>query len=82
MLRIGVNDVGLADLAAACKLTKEAVSVEMFEADSTYLGSISRTVEIESIWNEILPEELITRQQAFITHLLQKEILQLPLRGS
>lgn len=79
---IGIIGAGPAGLTAGYLLSKAGMDVDIFEADSTYVGGISRTVvhngfrfdigghrffskssEIESLWSEILPDEMITRDR-------------------
>jgi protoporphyrinogen oxidase len=82
-LRIGIIGAGPAGLTAAYILSKAGLSVEVLEADPSYVGGISRTEEykgfrfdigghrffsknkqIEDLWTEILPNDIITRPRS------------------
>jgi len=75
-----VIGAGPAGLTAAYLLTKSGIATRVIEADPTYVGGISRTVnykdflfdigghrffskskEVVDLWNEILPDDFITR---------------------
>lgn len=79
MTTVGIIGAGPAGLTAAYLLSRSGFNVTVWEADSQYVGGISRTVvykgyrfdigghrfysksqEVEDLWTEILPDDLIT----------------------
>jgi len=79
---VGIVGAGPAGLTAAYLLTQAGSKVIVFEADSHYVGGISRTVvykgyrfdigghrffsksqEVEDLWTEILPKDLLIRER-------------------
>jgi protoporphyrinogen oxidase len=81
-LMVAIVGAGPAGLTAGYLLSKAGIDVEVFEADPSYVGGISRTVvhngfrfdigghrffsksnEVEALWSEILPEDMITRDR-------------------
>lgn len=82
-LRVVIIGAGPAGLTAAYKLGRAGVHATVLEADPTYVGGISRTVqkdgyhfdigghrffsksnEIEALWDEILPNDMLVRQRS------------------
>ncbi len=80
---VAVIGAGPAGLTAAYLLGKENVPVTVLEADPTYVGGISRTVqykgfhfdigghrffskakEVEDLWTEILPDDILERPRS------------------
>ena len=78
-IKVGIIGAGPAGLTAAYLLSKQDVMPIVWEADSMYVGGISRTVvyqgyrfdigghrfysksqEIEDLWSELLPEDMLT----------------------
>ncbi len=79
---IGIIGAGPAGLTAAYLLTGAGLDVEIWEADPTYVGGISRTEiykgfrfdigghrffskskEVEDLWSEILPNDMLERNR-------------------
>lgn len=79
---VAVVGAGPAGLSASYLLAKAGILSEIWEADSTYVGGISRTViykgfrfdigghrffskssEVEDLWSELLPNDMITRDR-------------------
>jgi protoporphyrinogen oxidase len=79
---IGIVGAGPAGLTAGYLLSKAGIQVDIFEADPTQVGGISRTVfhngfrfdigghrffskssEVEDLWSELLPADMITRER-------------------
>ncbi|MEB3260290.1 MAG: NAD(P)/FAD-dependent oxidoreductase [Cyanobacteriota bacterium] len=82
MTSVAIIGAGPAGLTAAFLLAKAGFKPEIWEADPTYVGGISRTVvykgfrfdigghrffsksaEIENLWTEILPSDMIVRER-------------------
>ena len=78
-IKVGIIGAGPAGLTAAYLLSKKDATPIVWEADSMYVGGISRTVmykgyrfdigghrfysksqEIEDLWSELLPEDMLT----------------------
>ena len=81
--RVVVIGAGPAGLTAAYQLAKARVAVTVLEADSKYVGGISRTArykgfyfdigghrffsksrEVEDLWTEILPDDMLRRPRS------------------
>ena len=79
---IGIIGAGPAGLTAAYLLSEAGLDVEVWEADPTYVGGISRTEiyngfrfdigghrffskskEVENLWSEILPNDMLERRR-------------------
>lgn len=81
--KVAIIGAGPAGLTAGYLLSKKQIDVTVLEADSTYVGGISKTVsykgfhfdigghrffsksqEVESLWTEILPHDMLDRPRS------------------
>ncbi|MBN2525123.1 MAG: NAD(P)/FAD-dependent oxidoreductase [Deltaproteobacteria bacterium] len=96
--KVIVVGAGPAGLTAAYMLMKKGYTPLVLEADSTYVGGISRTAsykgfnfdigghrffskakEVESLWSEILPDDMLERQRKSRIY-FNKKFLAYPLK--
>ena len=71
--KVAIIGAGPAGLTAGYLLSKEGVEVTVLEADSIYVGGISRTATykgfhfdkaVEDLWTEILPNDMLVRPRS------------------